>query len=362
MRRSDRRRVEGQAMKRFVVASAALIGAFTMLDAGESVAQQSITVSSWGGAFQKAQREAWFSVVEKELGITIKEDTTSGVADIRAQVASGRPTWDLSTQGAHTCGILEKEGKLEKLDAAIVNDAGVPKELKTEYWISQIVYSIAIGWRTKAFGDNKPAGWTAFWDTKNFPGQRSMRRHPIYNLEAALIADGVPLDKLYPIDVDRAFKKLEQLKPHVLVWWNSGAQSAQILQDGEVDMVGAWNGRIQAVMKEKEGKGGPLAITFEQQMLVSDCWLIPKGAPNKDLAMKAIAIMMRPDVQARLPQYINYAPANLAAFETGLISKELAAQLPNSPENIGKGFLLNVDWWVKNSDEMVKRFDAFAQK
>ena len=78
--------------------------------------------------------------------------------------------------------------------------------------------------------------------------------------------------------------------------------------------------------------------------------------------MKAIAIMMRPDVQARLPQYINYAPANMAAFETGLISKELAAQLPNSPENIGKGFLLNVGWWVENNDEMVKRFDAFTQK
>ena len=124
----------------------------------------------------------------------------------------------------------------------------------------------------------------------------------------------------------------------MLVWWNSGAQSAQILQDGEVDMVGAWNGRIQAAMKEKETKGGPLAITFDQQMLVSDCWLIPKGAPNKDLAMKAIAIMMRPEVQARLSQYINYAPANLAAFETGLISKELAEQLPNSPQNIGKGF------------------------
>jgi putative spermidine/putrescine transport system substrate-binding protein len=119
---------------------------------------------------------------------------------------------------------------------------------------------------------------------------------------------------------------------------------------------------IQAAMKEKDAKGGPLAITFEQQMLVSDCWLIPKGAPNKDLAMKAIAIMMRPDVQARLPQYINYAPANMAAFETGLISKELAAQLPSSPENNGKGFLLNVDWWVKNNDEMVKRFDAFTQK
>lgn len=349
-------------MNRIALGTIALLGAATVLADSDAVAQQSITVSSWGGAFQKAQREAWFNLVEKELGITIKEDTTSGIADVRAQVASGRPTWDLSTQGAYTCGILEKEGKLEKLDPAIVNDPGVPKDLKSEYWISQIVYSVAIGWRTKAFGDKKPTGWAAFWDTKNFPGQRSLRRHPIYNLEAALIADGVPADKLYPIDVDRAFKKLQEVKPHVLVWWNSGAQSVQVLQDGEVDMVSAWNGRVQNAMKEKEGKGGPLNLTFDQQMLVSDCWLIPKGAPNKDLAMKAIAIMMRPEVQARMPQQINYAPANYAAYETGLISNELAEQLPNSPQNRSKGFVLSVEWWVQNADEMVKRFDAFVQQ
>jgi len=327
----------------------------------QASAQQSITVSSWGGAFQKAQREAWFNIVEKELGITIKEETTSGIADVRAQVASGRPTWDLSTQGAYTCALLEKEGKPEKLDPAIVSDPGVAPNLKSESWISQIVYSVAIGWRKKAF-EKTPTGWAAFWDTKNFPGQRSLRRHPIYNLEAALIADGVPMDKLYPLDVDRAFKKLAEVKPHVLVWWASGAQSAQVLQDGEVDMVGAWNGRIQAAMADKSAKSGELAITFDQQMLVSDCWLIPKGAPNKDLAMKAIAIMMRPDVQARLPQYINYAPANTKAFDTGLISKEKMAELPNSPENEKKGFVMSVDWWVKNTDEMVKRFDAFLQQ
>jgi putative spermidine/putrescine transport system substrate-binding protein len=354
--------VEGQTMKKVVVGIAALLSTVAALAPSESIAQKTITISSWGGAFQKAQREAWFNLVEKELGITIKEDTTSGVADVRAQVASGRPTWDLTTQGAYTCRLLEKEGKLEKLDSAIVNDPGVPKDLKSDYCISQIVYSVAIGWRMKAFGDKKPEGWSAFWDTKNFPGQRSMRRHPIYNLEAALIADGVPMDKLYPLDVERAFKKLEGLKPHVLVWWNSGAQSAQILQDGEVDMVGAWNGRIQAAMGEKDAKGGPLGITFDQQMLVSDCWMIPKGAPNKDLAMKAIAIMMRADVQAQLPKYINYAPANMAAFETGQITDAMAAQLPNSPQNAKKGFWMSVDWWVENNDEMVKRFDAFVQK
>jgi putative spermidine/putrescine transport system substrate-binding protein len=189
-----------------------------------------------------------------------------------------------------------------------------------------------------------------------------MRRHPIYSLEAALIADGVPMDKLYPLDVDRAFRKLESLKPHVVVWWASGAQSVQVLQDGEVEMVGAWNGRIQAAMADKEGRGGPLAITFDQQMLVSDAWMIPKGAPNKDLAMKALAIMMRPDAQASISKYINYAPANSKGYDTGIITPEMAAGLPNSPQNVGKGFTLSVDWWVKNNDEMVKRFDAFLQR
>jgi putative spermidine/putrescine transport system substrate-binding protein len=350
-------------MKRVWLGTLAVMCAAIALEAPEVRAQQkTITVSSWGGAFQRAQREAWFNLVEKELGITIKEDTTSGIADVRAQVASGRPTWDLSTQGAYTCGILEKEGKLEPLDPAIVNTGGIPADLKSESWASQIVYSVAIGWREKAFGGRKPTGWAAFWDQKNFPGQRSLRRHPIYNLEAALIADGVPMDKLYPIDVDRAFKKLEELKPHILVWWNSGAQSVQVLQDGEVDMVAAWNGRIQAAMAEKEAKGGKLNITFDQQMLVSDCWLIPKGAPNKELAMKAMAIMLRPEVNARIANFINYAPSNLKAYDTGVIPKEKLSDLPNAPGNAEKGFILNVDWWVANADEMVKRFDAFLQQ
>jgi len=254
---------------------------------------------------------------------------------------------------------LEKEGKLEKLDPTLVDDPGVPADLKSPSCLSQIVYSVAIGWRKDVYGDKRPTGWAAFWDTKTFPGQRSMRRHPIYALEAALIADGVPMDKLYPLDVDRAFKKLVDLKPHVLVWWASGAQSAQVLQDKEVNMVGAWNGRVQALMEDGANK---IDVTFDQQMIVSDVWLIPKGAPNKDLAMKAIAIMMRPEVQAALPKYINYAPANNKAYDTGLITKEMAAQLPNSPENKGKGFAMSVEWWVQNTDEMVKRFDAFLQQ
>ena len=349
---------------RALLGATMLVGAALAWGAPEAAAQQrTLTISSWGGAFQKAQKEAWFGIVEKELGVTIKEETTSGIADIRAQVASGKPTWDLSTQGAYSCALLQKEGRLEKFDAETIKIAAdVPEDLRTDHWVSQIVYSVAIGWREKAYGDKKPTGWADFWDVKKFPGPRSIRRHPIYALEMALIADGVAMDKLYPLDVERAFKKLEEIKPHVLIWWNSGAQSAQVLKDAEVDMVSAWNGRIQALQSEPVGKAGAIAVSFDQQILVSDCWLIPKGAPNKDLALKAIAIMTRPEVNARISLFINYAPANAKSYDTGVIPKDKLPGLPNSPENVKKGFVMSVDWWVKNTDEMVKRFDAFLQK
>lgn len=341
----------------------ACAGLVAGVSAANAQDKKTLTISSWGGAFQKAQKEAWFGIVEKELGVTIKEDNTSGIADVRTQVASGKPTWDLTTQGMYSCLLLEKEGRLEPLsDEVLAVAKDVPDALKSKSCVSQIVYSVAIGWRDKAFPGKEPQGWADFWDVKKFPGQRSIRKHPIYALEMALIADGVPMDKLYPLDVDRAFKKLEQIKPHVLVWWGSGAQSAQVLKDGEVDMVSAWNGRIQALENEPEGKGGKIKTTFNQQILVSDAWMVPKGAPNKDLAMKAIAIMTRAEVNARISNYINYAPANSKGYDTGVIPKEKLPGLPNSPQNVKKGFVQDNQWWVKNADEMVKRFDAFLQK
>ena len=321
-------------------------------------AQQTLTISSWGGAYQKAQREAWFDVVEKELGIKIKEDTTSGIADVRAQVASGRPTWDLVQQGNYTCAILDKEGKVEKLDRAILAMEGISPNMKGEGWISNLVYSAALAWNDAKYKEKKPEKWADLWDVKTFPGGRTMRRSPVYNLEAALIADGVPMDKLYPLDVDRALKKLKEIKKDVTVWWASGAQSAQVLKDGEVDMALIWNGRAEALAKE----GAKVGITLNQQILLTDCWIVPKGAQNKDLAMKAIAIMMRPEVQARIALYINYGPANIKAFETGVIQPEVAKGLPSAPENARKGFVLDANYWADNLDTLTKKFDLFIQE
>lgn len=333
--------------------------AVALLAAGPAFGQgKTITVSSWGGAYQDAQRKAWFEPAAKDLGLTIKEDTTSGIADVRAQVMSGAVKWDLVQQGANGCILLEREGRLEKLDPSLVNTDGIPADMKSDYWVANVVYSTVIAWNTAAYKDKKPQSWVDFYDIKTFPGGRSMRRSPLYNLEAALIADGVDPKKLYPLDVDRAFKKMAQLKPHIVSWWPSGAASAQLIKDGEVDMIGLWNGRVQTVMAD----GAKADLTFNQQILLFDCWAVPKGAPNKELAMRALSHMSTPEAQARLSLHINYGPANLKAYDTGIIPKDVAARLPSSPDKAANSIVLDNKWWADNMDEVTKRFDLFIQQ
>ncbi|MFL6807547.1 MAG: extracellular solute-binding protein, partial [Bradyrhizobium canariense] len=173
------------------------------------------------------------------------------------------------------------------------------------------------------------------------------------------MADGVAPDKLYPLDVDRAFKKLEEIKPHITVWWTSGAQSAQLLNDGEVDMEMAWNGRVSAVAKE----GAKIAFTYNQGVLQSTSLCILKGAPNLETAVKFLNEAVDPVHQANLPLHIDYGPGNPKAFETSVIKPERAAQLPSEPANAAKQALMSYAWWSSPAGEAAeKRWASFMQK
>ena len=173
------------------------------------------------------------------------------------------------------------------------------------------------------------------------------------------MADGVAPDKLYPLDVERAFKKLDEIKPNITVWWTSGAQSAQLLNDGEVDMVMAWNGRVSALASE----GAKVAFTYNQGILQSTSLCILKGAPNLSTAVRFLNEAVDPVNQANLPLHIDYGPANPKAFDTGVIKPERAAQLPSSPDNIRKQALMSYAWWSSAEGEAAeKRWASFMQK
>ncbi len=322
-------------------------------------AEESVTFASWGGSFQDAEREAFLKPAAAALGITIKEETLNGIADVRAQVQSGAPKFDIAELGSNSCAQAVLEGIVEPLDYSVINTDGIDPGIVNEHWVGIIFYSTVIGWNTNTYGENGPQNWADFFDTEKFPGTRAMYAKPYYNLETALIADGVSKDSVYPIDVERAFAKLEALKPHVAVWWKSGAQSAQLMKDGEVDMISIWNGRIGNAIKD----GAPANFTFNEALLDFDCLVVPKGAKNKDLAMKAINEFLKAQNQAELPFHINYGPVNSKAFDVpNKITADMASGLPSSPENASRSVVFSSTWWVGVMNELQERFDFFIQE
>ena len=203
-----------------------------------------------------------------------------------------------------------------------------------------------------------PTSWADFWDVEKFPGKRGLRKGPKYALEFALMADGVAPEDVYaelskPEGVDRAFNKLEELKPN-MVWWEAGAQPLQLLSSGEVVMTSAYNGRISGINRSEGKKFG---FVFPGSIYAIDSWVILKDSPNKDAAMEFIAYASRPENQAKLPEFIAYGLPNTGAG--ALVPAEYQAELPTTPENANGAIPLDVDFWTDNSEELTQRFNAW---
>ena len=330
------------------------------LPALPALAAGQITFVSQGGAYQEAQTQAIIDPAAKELGITVNQDSSPDAWPmIKTQGETGKPIWDVIDTPPSNCLRGGKAGLIEPLDfSKIPNAEAMPKAYRTPYSVAYEFYSSVLAYNKANLGDKIPQNWADFWNVKAFPGTRALRNNPRVTLEAALMADGVPRDKLYPLDVDRAFKKLEEIKPFITVWWTSGGQSAQLLADGEVDMAMVWNGRASAVMKNTPD----IDFTFNDGFLQNTQLCIMKNAPNLADAVRFVNAAVSPELQANLPRYIDYGPGNPAAFDTGKISPERAAQLPSSPANAAKQTLISDEWWATPAGEAAeKRWLTFIQ-
>ncbi|QYX57599.1 ABC transporter substrate-binding protein [Roseovarius sp. SCSIO 43702] len=311
-------------------------------------ADKEITVASWGGAYQEAQSKALFQPAEENTGIAVKEVTYGGMSDVRLQVSTGEVTLDVVVSGSGSAARAAEEGLLEKLDYDVIDVSNFYPSLYSDYCVGGDVFSVVYAWNTDTYGEEVPQSWADFWDVEKFPGSRAYRGKVSGALEPALMADGVPMEEVYEVlsseeGIARAIDKIRELKPHINVFWTSGAQHAQLMKDGEVDMTTGWNGRFDNARAD----GAKVDYSFNQALLDYDCFAIPKGAPNKDTAMEFLAEISKPEYQDDLPKYITYGPTNKAAYETGEISEEVAAGLPSSPENAEKQLPISLDWYAE---------------
>ncbi len=313
-----------------------------------------ITVGDVGGAPGDAIRKSFCEPFEKETGI--RAVSVAAEADPTTQfkllVDTKTFIWDVSMLTQAHVGYLSKpKDYLEPLDIGPNEVPGIIPGMLTNNWFGFSVFATLLAYRTDKFPTNGPNDWADFWNVEKFPGRRALYKGVAGMLECALMADGVPANKLYPIDVDRAFKMLDKIKPHINVWWTSGAQNTQILQSGEVDMADTWGARAFAAI---EG-GAPVKMVWTQGLYSTDGWSIPKGTPRADLARKFVRFCMKPEQQAIYSNTVANAPSNQLAYQ--FIKPERAKILATSPENLkGLGATDNL-WWAQNRAKTVERFN-----
>ncbi len=305
-----------------------------------------LSVASWGGSYQHAQSTALFQPAAKVMGITVNEETYGGMSDVKLKVSAGAKVWDVVASGSGGCAAAGADGILEKLDYNVIDVSTFYPGLYMDYCVGGDVFSTVLAWNTDTYGSNGPKNWADFWDVKKFPGKRSYRAKLDGALEPALMADGVPADQVYEVlgsreGIQRALDKIRELKPDIAVFWKSGAQHAQLMKDGEVDMTTGWNGRFDVAKKD----GAKVAYTFNQALLDYDGYAIPKGAPNRDLAMNFLNEISKPNYQAEFVKYITYGPTNKKAYDLGTIDAALARVLPSHPENVKLQLPVNLAWY-----------------
>jgi putative spermidine/putrescine transport system substrate-binding protein len=243
---------------------------------------------------------------------------------------------------------LEKAGALAPIDYAswkYTDPNDIPEEYRSKMAVGTNLYSTVLGYNKETYAEGKqPRSWEQFWDAKAFPGARMLAdmASGSPNLEFALLADGVPMDKLFPLDIDRAFKSMSRVKPYIKKFWDTGALSAQMMADKDVVLGSIWNGRLQAIA----AKGAPLAIEWNQHMLQIQAYSIFKDGPNPKAAQLFVDYSMAPHPNSGPGFELNYGPINRKSFD--LLSAATMANLPGSPENLKRSFLQDVRWWDEN--------------
>jgi putative spermidine/putrescine transport system substrate-binding protein len=344
-----------------VAAGSALLTAFHGLLAGDAQATEAVTTMGWGGEWDERIAAAYFTPFTEKSGAAVKVIPYSTSKVLAMHEANTMEIDFILGAGLDTPMMVEK-GVAAAIDWNVVDKSALTENQLAygDYAIAGSTLSYVMAYSKKRWpnGDH-PKTWADFWDVERFPGPRAFGRYTAYpTIEFALLADGVPMKELYPLDLDRAFRSLDRIKPHIVNWWESGGQQQQMMEDQEVDLLYVWNGRGTVTIRDN---GAPFAFEWNQAAYQGEveAWLAMKGGPNPTGAMQIMNWLGRAEPQAAFARVMYYGPTNQKAF--ALIDKEFAELLPSYPANLEKQFAIDWSWWAKNYDATQKRFEEWLQ-
>ncbi|MGF6980321.1 putative spermidine/putrescine transport system substrate-binding protein [Paraburkholderia sp. JPY465] len=328
---------------------------------------QQLVVASFGGAYTASQSKAFFEPYSAKTGTKIlPADYNGGLAELRSQVQAGSGAWDVIDLEFQDAARACDEGLIDPIKATSLTPAPDSKPASSDFvegslldcGVGTILWSNVIAYDKRKFAGAQPTSIADFFDLKKFPGKRGLSNKPNGNLEWALMADGVPRDKVYatlrmPGGLERAFKKLDTIKANA-VFWGAQAQSVQLLADGEVVMTEGGNGRFtDAITKDKK----PFGIIWQGQIINGDVFAISKASKNKAAALDFIRYATSAQQLAIQTKYISYAPARRSALP--FVDASLRNNLPTSPANLKVGLTSDIGFWNDEQDEINRRWAAW---
>ena len=356
--------MSGPAISRCAALAAALLG---LLLAAPASSHEDLTVVNWGGAAARAHMLALVRPFEERYGLTVNMEHYGGdLDDIRNQVEAANVKWDVVDFEYSDLITLCDEGYLEPIDHRTLPPGGDGTPASEDFIdgalrdcaVGSIVWATVYAYSKTAFPESPPSTIGDFFDSRGYPGKRGLRRDPRGALEWALMADGVAPDDVYPAlaepdGVDRAFDVLDGIR-NDLVWWSSGPQPARMLEQGEVVMSAAWNGRLFRPMTEWNH---PIDIVWDGQLWEIELWGIVKGTRHLANALEFVRFATDTQRLADSTRYISYGPVRVSA--NAMVSDDMRPHLPTTPENMKNALRYDSVWWAEHHEAMKLRFESW---
>jgi putative spermidine/putrescine transport system substrate-binding protein len=333
------------------------------------VAADPLRVVTWGGTYQTSQENAYAPGFAHEIEWL---DYRGGLEEIRSQVEAGQITWDVIDVLAHDARVGCEDGLFLRLP-----DDLFPSDMDDDLIIEppndcvgpNITWSWITAYDRGAFPGAPPSTAADFFDTEAFPGPRAIAAFPQANLEMALMADGVPADRVYDLlatqaGQDRAFAMLGSISAGLQLW-SSGEEPVELLRNGEVAMSTAYNGRVSAAIL---GGAEDIAAIHQGQILDEEWFVIVAGSPNERAALDFLRHVAEPTQQAEQARWIPYGPMRKTAldiiaagepwFHTG---RPVLPHIPTREDRIDGALVLDPDFWAEHGPDLTERFAIWRQ-
>ncbi|WP_050994698.1 extracellular solute-binding protein [Sinorhizobium fredii] len=353
-------------MKSVGAISKAIIGALVVLAflySSSAYSRETIRVSAQGGSYDVCVKNVYFDAWEKETGI--KVEVTSPSYDLgvwRTQQETGKPDWDVATADVGLLHELVKNEWVLPLDRELITRDGgmidlpslIPEIDGKIYALPSELFATVVTYNSKTYATETPKTWADVFDTTKFPGKRMFSNMVVDFgvLELALLADGVAPKDLYPLDVDRALKKLDAIKSDIL-WYDFGTQQVALLQQGDAVIGAGWDGRVKALQRD----GGTVEYSPTQAIVKPDLWVLPKGG-NSEVGAKFLSFIDNPERQAKFATCVGYGPVLRKAYDFLPADQKFTVDPKNT-----EGFVVwNAEYWAKNAREVTARFNEWLTR